>query len=187
MRSGFCNLWLMISHYTLSYLTLVFDTKPWHMLAIQNPEPTVETHKSFDQPALLLLWSAAVFDGHSGPFAAEWLNTHLYEKFSNAINEDIISRSGSADNCEVQGEVSDPAPVQSFVNAQPWHNSTLNMKKSPISSHPGCSSADSSYFRRLSSHYWLLGIGSYRLEMKHSQSSMRQHSQSDFSQLVEQT
>lgn len=36
------------------------------------------------------------------------------------MNEDIVSRSGSADNCEVEGEVPDAASAQPLCPAMAW-------------------------------------------------------------------
>lgn len=49
--------------------------------------------------------AAALFDGHSGSYAADWLNTRLYELFSEAINDEIIGEGASEDACEVDGEL----------------------------------------------------------------------------------
>lgn len=69
---------------------------------LQGPRDGMEDYTSVIEQGRCGFLVASVFDGHSGPFAAEWLNTHLYENFSDAINEDIVSRSGNADNCEVE-------------------------------------------------------------------------------------
>lgn len=46
---------------------------------------------------------AALFDGHAGSHAADWLNTRLYELFSEAINEEIVDEGEADEACEVEG------------------------------------------------------------------------------------
>lgn len=69
---------------------------------LQGPRENMEDYTSVIEQGRCGFLIAAVFDGHSGPFAAEWLNNNLYNRFSDAISKDIISQRGGNDSCEVE-------------------------------------------------------------------------------------
>lgn len=47
---------------------------------------------------------AALFDGHSGAYAANWLNERLYGLFSDEINDEIVGEGVADEACETDGE-----------------------------------------------------------------------------------
>ena len=57
----------------------------------------------YEAPTHIASAVAALFDGHSGPYAADWLNTRLYELFSEAINEEMFDEPAEDGACEVEG------------------------------------------------------------------------------------
>mmetsp|Transcript_15246 Transcript_15246/g.46030 ORF Transcript_15246/g.46030 Transcript_15246/m.46030 type:complete len:410 (+) Transcript_15246:141-1370(+) len=71
--------------------------------ALQGPRDTMEDFTSVIPDGRCGFLIASLFDGHSGPRAAEWLNTRLYESFSDTINEDIIDNKAEDGECEIEG------------------------------------------------------------------------------------
>jgi hypothetical protein len=47
---------------------------------------------------------AALFDGHSGAHAANWLNERLYGLFSDEIYDEIVGEGVADEACETDGE-----------------------------------------------------------------------------------
>jgi serine/threonine protein phosphatase PrpC len=90
---------------TLDEQTAADDEPEWEFgeAGLQGPRDSMEDFTSIIPDGRCGFLVASLFDGHAGSHAADWLNTRLYELFSEAINEEIVNDRSADEPCEVEG------------------------------------------------------------------------------------